>query len=67
MRIFRFLDDQSQEMIVAAIHDGRLIDEAGVEVEDLAGLEMDRFVAEWDDLDHEYVESRRKMRSKAEY
>ena len=51
---FQRMDVKYQGMIVDAIDAGRLVDNSGVEDDYWSGVEVDRFVAGWVNLDHNY-------------
>jgi len=45
-------------MIVAAVDNGRLVDNCNVDEEQWSGVEVDKVVLGWENLDHSYDQRR---------
>ena len=60
---FRQMDVEQQAMIVAAVDIGRLVDNSDVDEEQWLGVEVDKVVLGWENLDHSYDHRRRLVQS----
>lgn len=59
---FRQMDEVQQAMIVAAVDIGRLVDNCNVDEEQWSGVEVDKVVLGWENLDHEMtIKAREKI------
>ena len=52
------MDVGQQAMIVAAVDNGRLVDNCNVDEEQWSGVEVDKVVLGWENLDHSYDQRR---------